>query len=140
TSAAAVTVKGRVDVSTKLVNSPPAGPKLYAADVPVIRQDTAITRITLARADASTANAVVVFAVAGAPVGTSPPPVRAQLAATRTPDGKISIQSSHAGRLQSSASPAGPPAAWTDEGAISQTVTLTPNPNRTPRFYRVVSQ
>lgn len=136
----ALTVSGRVSVSTRLIADQNSDqPRLYAVDVPIANQDSAIKTITVSRPGANAAGHCALFALAGSPAG-NPPPDRAVLSITRAPNGMLTFRSTQPGRLESCSGLAGNGPNWRDEGSISQTVSLALAPGEMTRFYRVVAQ
>jgi hypothetical protein len=134
---AAVTVGGRVDLSTKLISAPDAvSAKLFTADVPIADQISPITQITLLLGSNSTGR-VVVFAVSGVPSNltpTKPPTITVDPGA----NGTVVVHSSQPGRVQSSVILIRSPLYWRDEGPILTNLVLKRATEDPVRFYRVM--
>jgi hypothetical protein len=137
-SPAALVICGRVNVSTKLIESQPTNcPRLYSVDLPIAEQGSPVTHVRLSRMGPVSASHTVVFALAGAPVGIANRPV---LSISRSSDGQLNIHSTQAGRLQSCAALNGAGTVWKDAAAISSELTITPVAGEGVHFYRVVAQ
>ena len=135
---AALSVPGRVSVSTRLLDRVDTGwPNLYAVDLPVTNRLSAITNVLLSPVACPTDNHAVILAVSGVLVE-STPPLRPLLSITKNPDATLVVHSSMAGILESSLSIAPEKASWQSLGPISSTRLLTNIPPATLRFYRVV--
>jgi len=138
-SPAALTTRGRVNISTKqmdFVDS--AGPRLYASDVSLLDPESPVTHIILSFNGADPGTHAVVFAVSGVATG-SPGLTRPVLSITRGSDGKLVLQSSRAGKLQSCQALSDPGASWKDEGSISTNLMDLAAPAGPACFYRVIA-
>jgi len=138
-SPAALTTRGRVNISTKqidCVDSP--GPRLYASDVQLLDQESPVTHIILSFNGADPGTHAVVFAVSGIASGT-PWPTRPVLSIIRGSDGKLMVQSSRPGKLQSCQTLSGLGASWKDEGVILTNLTDLAAPAGPACFYRVIA-
>jgi hypothetical protein len=136
----AITTHGRVSVSTKQMDYVESeGPRLFASDVALSDRESPVTHIVLSFGSTRADNHVVIFAVSGLATGT-PWPSRPVLSITRASDGRLIIQSSQPGKLQSSQSWSNASEGWRDEGPISTSLTLTSAPASGACFYRVVAQ
>jgi hypothetical protein len=100
--------------------------------------DSPVTHIILSSNDADLGTHAVIFAVSGVATGT-PWLTRPALSIIRSADGKLTLQSSRPGKLQSCQALSGPGASWKDEGAISTNLTDLAAPAGPPCFYRVVA-
>jgi hypothetical protein len=138
-SPAALTTRGRVNISTKQMDCvDSAGPRLYASDVQLLDQESPVTHIILSFNGADPGTHAVVFAVSGIATGT-PWPTRPVLSIIRGSDGKLMVQSSRPGKLQSCQTLSGLGASWKDEGVISTNLTDLAVPAGPACFYRVLA-
>jgi len=135
-----ITTHGRVSVSTKQMDYLESeGPRLFACDVALSDRESPVTHIVLSFGGTRADSRVVIFALSGLANGT-PWPSRPVLSITRASDGRLIVQSSQPGKLQSCESWSNASEGWRDEGPISTNVALTSAPLSGARFYRVVVQ
>ena len=135
---AALTTHGRVSVSTRLadrVNT--QGPRLYAVDVPLALTKSPVTQVALSPLSPDINDHALIFALSGSPVGISP--LHPTLSMAANPDGRLTLQSTQPGRLQSCPTLLGADTVWKDEGPIQQSLTIPPPSAEPARFYRVVA-
>ena len=137
-SPAAFIAHGRVSVSSKKADTINAdAPRLFAVDLGPLQTNSSLTQIVLTHASGSPAAHAIVLAVSGVPLVPQqniPPTLTIQ----KAPGGTINVRTDRPGRLQSCKALRGSLTVWTDEGAISQVLSLPLAPSEPARFYRVV--
>jgi hypothetical protein len=138
-SAPAFIANGALNLNIRMVDSVGANnPRLYAVDVPLANTVSAVTNVTFNFVGGPANSHAVIFAMSGqSGQGTI---TRPTLSITPTSGGNLQLTTTQAGQLQSTTSLNGTNTIWQNEGVISSTLTITPAPGVSGKFYRVLAQ
>jgi hypothetical protein len=138
TAPAVFAANGQINIGKRMVDTTSSSlPKLFAADVALSHSVSPVTSIDLSLNGSSTASHEAIFALSGR---SGSPPVRPTLSISLAPDGKLTIESSAPGQLQSTTALCDTNTIWADEGPISGPRTFTPASGEPIKFYRAIAQ
>jgi hypothetical protein len=138
-SPAAFVSSGDLDLNIRTVDSVGANnPRLYAVDIPLANTVSAVTNVTFNFTGGAANSHAAIFAMSGlSNQGTG---TRPALSIAIVSGGNLQITTTRPGQLQSTSALKGTNTIWQDEGIISSTLTITPTPGVSGKFYRVLAQ
>ena len=138
-SPAAFVSSGDLDLSARMVDSVGANnPRLYAVDMLLANPLSPVTNVTFNFTGGGPNSHAAIFAMSG--IANQSTGTRPAISIATVSGGNLQITTTRPGQLQSTTALKGANTIWQDEGIISSTLTISPTPGVSGKFYRILAQ
>jgi hypothetical protein len=138
-SSPAFVANGDLNLNIRMIDSVGANnPRLYAVDVPLANTASAVTNVSFNFTGGAANSHAAIIAMSGLASQTTG--TRPTLSISKISGGNLQLTTSQPGQLQSTTALKGTNTVWQNEGIISSTLTITPTPGLSGKFYRVLAQ